>query len=272
LLQRGPILLPLLPLDAQEPASGTVGGQQIGDRACTSCHERFTDEREVQAHTHHAPGSAGSECYNCHMPRTTYGVLKAIRSHQISSPRVSDELATGRPNACNLCHLDKTLAWTVEHLSSWFGQPTLDLPSSEKDVADAVRLALVGDAGQRTLLAWHIGWEDALKASGSDWITLVLARLLDDPYAAVRCLAVRSLRHSLSFPLTDYDYTQEPDSRPSIRARVLEQWLKQQSGRPLSAFPPPTLVQPGALSAMEQAFDRLTRQRDDHSVRLRELR
>jgi hypothetical protein len=34
----------------------------------------------VTAHTHHASNSSGNECYNCHMPHTTYGVLSAIRS------------------------------------------------------------------------------------------------------------------------------------------------------------------------------------------------
>ena len=65
-------------------------------------------------HTRHAPSSTGSSCYNCHMPYTTYGLLKTLRSHQISSPSVATSVSTGRPNACNLCHLDKTLKWTAE--------------------------------------------------------------------------------------------------------------------------------------------------------------
>ena len=37
-------------------------------------------------------------------------------------------LATGRPNACNLCHLDKTLGWTAQYLEQWYGvtRPALD--------------------------------------------------------------------------------------------------------------------------------------------------
>ena len=38
---------------------------------------------------------------------------ESIRSHQVSSPSVAESLPpVGRPNACNLCHLDRTLAWT----------------------------------------------------------------------------------------------------------------------------------------------------------------
>jgi len=57
------------------------------------------------------------------MPHTSYGLLKGIRSHQINSPTVKASLATGRPNACNLCHLDKTLAWSGQKLNEWYWQP-----------------------------------------------------------------------------------------------------------------------------------------------------
>ena len=70
-----------------------------------------------------------SRCYNCHMPHTSYGVLTAIRSHQISSPRIADQLATGRPNACNLCHLTNRLAWTAGQLTDWFRHSTPRSPA-----------------------------------------------------------------------------------------------------------------------------------------------
>src|SRR4029453_3531650 len=70
--------------------------------------ERAALHEGVQ-HTRHRADSSGSVCMNCHMPFTTYGLLKTVRTHQISSPSVKATLETGRPNACNLCHLDKTL-------------------------------------------------------------------------------------------------------------------------------------------------------------------
>ena len=54
------------------------------NEACYQCHESFRDQ--LTQHTYHAPESPGSSCYNCHMPHTTYGLLKAVRSHEISSP------------------------------------------------------------------------------------------------------------------------------------------------------------------------------------------
>ncbi|HKI72360.1 MAG TPA: cytochrome c3 family protein, partial [Verrucomicrobiae bacterium] len=112
---------------------------RTGNGACTQCHERFREEASLTAHTRHQAGSSGSLCYNCHMPHTTYGVLKAIRSHQVSSPRVADQLATGRPNACNLCHLDKPLAWAANQLGRWYGHSIPDLSEDQTAVADAVR-------------------------------------------------------------------------------------------------------------------------------------
>jgi predicted CXXCH cytochrome family protein len=241
-----------------------------GDGACTQCHSEFTDESKRLAHTRHSANSSGSECYNCHMPRTTYGVLKAIRSHQVSSPRVGDQLATGRPNACNLCHLDKTLAWTAEHLTRWFGQPAPSLSAIETNVADGLRLALSGDAGQRALLAWHLGWEPARQASaGPSWIPPVLAQLLDDPYAAVRCIAARSLKATSEFVPPDYAFAQEPFRRNPVAGAVIERWLESTSKE----------ARPGDLpignlesnpAAMQALFDQLRLQRDNEPVRLRE--
>src|SRR5262249_10045543 len=89
--------------------------------ACTQCHAEFTSPEALSAHTHHAGESSGSSCMNCHMPHTVWGLIKGIRSHEISSPTAQESVRFGRPNACNLCHLDQTLAWTAEHLHAWYG-------------------------------------------------------------------------------------------------------------------------------------------------------
>lgn len=187
-------------------------------RACTQCHLPLQDPAAQARHTHHAGGSAGSDCYNCHMPHTTYGVLTAIRSHTVSSPRVADQLATGRPNACNLCHLDQTLAWTAGWLREWYRQPMPPAAAAEATLSEGVRLGLAGDAGQRVLLAWHLGWAPAQATSGREWLAPVLGELLEDPYAAVRCVAERSLKSLLPGGVTGYDFTQEPPVTGAGRA------------------------------------------------------
>jgi Cytochrome c552/Cytochrome c554 and c-prime len=158
---------------------------------CTRCHG--PTDSGLAGHTNHRADSAGSSCMNCHMPYTTYGLLKTIRSHQISNPSVRASLDTGRPNACNLCHLDKTLAWTAAYLERWYRTPQPTLDDDERAVAASLVWLLKGDAGQRAIVAQSMGWAPAQQASGTGWLTPYLALLQKDPYDAVRLIATRSL-------------------------------------------------------------------------------
>ena len=124
-----------------------------GNVACVSCHETYKDPAVLTAHTRHSAESSGSNCYNCHMPYTTYGLLKAIRSHTITSPSVHESLKVGRPNACNQCHTDKTFKWTATHLKKWYDQPVPPFSAYQESVPATLLWALSGDAGQRALAA-----------------------------------------------------------------------------------------------------------------------
>lgn len=106
-------------------------------------------------------------------------------------------METGRPNACTACHLDRSLGWAAGYLADWYGQPVPTLGTEERTIAASVLLATKGDAAQRALTAWSMGWSPAKLASGDEWQPLYLAQLLADPYEAVRLVAERSLR---SFP------------------------------------------------------------------------
>ena len=255
-------------LHESEPADLLAVNRQDA-RACTQCHERFREPAVVASHTHHRSGSSGSDCYNCHMPHTTYGVLTAIRSHQVSSPRVEAEQSSGRPNACNLCHLDRTLAWTAEHLERWYGQKPPVLDEAQRTVSDAVRLALSGDAGQRVLMAWHLGWEPARAASGSDWIAPFLGLLMDDPYAAVRCVAERSLKRNPDLLPAGYDYVVPPSARSPALEAVVGQWNKRPSGA-VKPFPDPLLLGRDGSGVGGAGWRHLLGARNERAVRLRE--
>ncbi len=190
-----------------------------GNVACFQCHSQYA--AKLQEHTHHAPNSGGSLCYNCHMPHTSYGLLKAIRSHTINSPSVASSLKTGRPNACNLCHMDKSLGWAQEYLTTWYGSKQPSLSEDEKKVPASVLWLLRGDAGQRALVAWHMGWSEAHKASGSDWLVPYLAESLTDTYAVVRYIGQRSLKRLPAFQGLDYDYIGDAGGRARVREEVL---------------------------------------------------
>jgi hypothetical protein len=237
-----------------------------GNQGCLQCHERLRNN--LSAHTKHASDSPGSSCYNCHMPYTTYGLLRALRSHQISSPTVAASVETGRPNACNLCHLDKTLSWTSQFLADWYQTPKAPLSHDEETIAASLLWLLKGDAGQRALTAWSMGWKPAQEASGSGWTTPFLIGLLDDPYDAVRFVSYRSLRSLTGMEHFTYDFMAPHERRLADVGDALTLW--QNSRRPLDAKLTSTLLygMDGALDG--PVINRLASQRNDRRVSLRE--
>ena len=236
------------------------------DRACLQCHDEY--ESNISAHTHHQPDSPGSRCYNCHMPHTTYGLLKAIRSHQIDSPSVQTELDTGRPNACNLCHLDQPLSFAAQYLQRWYEQPIPILSPDQQEVSNAILHALTGDANQRGLIAWHMSWSPAMQVSGNDWLAPYLAELLTDPYAAVRYIAHRSLRDQPHFADFSYDFLADRPQLDRDHARAVERWDGNRL-RMLDRARPQLLIDAdGRID--ESRFGALAAQRNDRPVDLRE--
>ncbi len=161
--------------------SGQIAPDRAGDRACTTCHESTAE------HSHHASGSPGARCVACHMPKTSYALFSAVRSHRIEVPHVDP----AKPNACNLCHLDRSEAWTDTILGTWYRVKRTD-PAG--DVPYAARAALAGDAAVRVIVADALGSDSSPTAP--DVRAGVLADLVADPYAAVRFVAKRSL-HAL---------------------------------------------------------------------------
>jgi hypothetical protein len=168
------------------------------------------------------------------MPYTTYGLLKTIRSHTISSPSVAESTGVGRPNACNLCHLDRTLAWTGEALSRWYRRPPPDatsLDADERSIAASLLWLLRGDAGQRAIAAQAMGWEEAQRASGTDWMAPHLASLLDDPYDAVRFIAARSLRTLPALGDLQYNFVAPQKDRYQAQLRTMSIWDRTRAER-----------------------------------------
>jgi hypothetical protein len=150
------------------------------------------------------------------MPKTSYALRTAIRSHRVDSP---DAAVAGRPGACNLCHLDRSRGWTAKALAAWHGQGASPVVQPDNmpelpDLPESVKGLLTRDAAERVLWADAMGDPDALAASGSDWEGAVLdyaAR--EDPYAVVRYVAARSRRAIDSLP-------QGKPSRPDAARRL----------------------------------------------------
>jgi hypothetical protein len=177
---------------------------------------------------------------------------------------VSASVETGRPNACNLCHLDKTLEWTSEYLEKWYGTPRTRLNQDQHTIAASLVWLVRGDAGQRALAAWSMGWQPAQAVSGTSWMPPYLSILLNDPYDAVRFIAYRSLRSQPGFGDFTYDFVGPAPERASDGIRAMNRW---RSSRQIARTEPTLLVdREGWLNV--DAVLKLLNRRDDRRVNL----
>jgi hypothetical protein len=230
--------------------------------SCLQCHAEYAED--LTAHTRHAPESSGSECLNCHMSYTVYGLKKALRSHKIEIPTVEASLRTGRPNACNQCHLDKSLGWAADSLSEWTGEPSPSLTQDQKTIAASVLWTMTGEAGQRALMGWSFGWKPAQEASGSDWMAPYLAVLLEDPYHTVRFIAQRSLRSLPGFADFEFDFMAAESERAQATQGALQTWREQYQGGDRSE------LLSGAPERDKREQARLRKSRDNRPIYLAE--
>lgn len=81
------------------------------NQACASCH--VENAANVASHSGHKEGSEGATCVNCHMPKSEFG--RMIRSdHSFRPPMPEGTIRFESPNACNMCHIDKSPEWANE--------------------------------------------------------------------------------------------------------------------------------------------------------------
>lgn len=217
-----------------------------GDAACLPCHERIA--RDVPGHTKHAGSSTGSSCVACHMPRIVYGILALHRSHRIEVPDARRDGESGRPHACTLCHLDRSLSWSsVEIARLWRREappPAARRDRAPLDLADSVASLLAGDAVARAVYAGAMGRpEAALAPEAKGFVRVQLLAALGDGYPSVRFLAWRSLLRleaelpvGLGEPLLAYDPGAGPAPRRAAALELLRRFPQAAAGR---LRPPP---------------------------------
>ena len=237
------------------------------NEACYQCHESWRED--LTAHTHHAADSSGSLCYNCHMPHTSYALYKGIRDHSISIPSVTSIRSNIRPNACNLCHLDKTLEWTARNLANWRGESDEQirkdlnlLTDDERSVAASLLYLLRGDAGQRVIAAYSMGWDDAQAVSKVDWLAPPLAKAMLDPYAAVRYNAFRATRKLPGFADFKFDF-EVPGDAVELNRRVRERW---KLPAPNAREPASRVLLDDQMQPNDELIDRLIEVRDNRPI------
>ncbi len=103
---------------------GRVLDGRFDDGQCVDCHA--SKARDLEAHTKHAPGSAGSRCVACHMPYLQHpevgdGVRFTRSDHTIPIPRPAFDTALGIETACSQCHGDRSVEELDRQVMTWYG-------------------------------------------------------------------------------------------------------------------------------------------------------
>jgi Flp pilus assembly protein TadD len=180
--------------DCHEPHGLSLRAE--GNALCGTCHRPA--HYDARTHHFHEPGSPAARCVACHMPAKTYMVVDPRRDHSFRVPRPDLTEALGSPNTCTACHADRSTAWAIEWLESWYG-------------AEPSRAPHFGTA----LHAGRHGLPDAERA---------LAELVDDPSqpAIARASGLRLLRDHVSPGSIGSVERALRDEDPMVRAAALE--------------------------------------------------
>ena len=214
---------------------GMITEEKRGPAACQGCHADLV--ARAAEHSRHNEGGGGTDCYACHMPKIAYGLMDVHPSHRIQKPDPSRAWRHDMPEACTLCHTDKTARWAAEAMARQYGKPPPpDLPTDPAfDVAENLRALVSGDVVQRSVAVMALGDERGATKNPMArlWAVPFLLITMQDEYPAVRHFAFRALRKLLdrasatrpalagsTAPLPRF----EPQATAEERQRVLERW------------------------------------------------
>ncbi len=123
------------------------GGSQSVDSSQASAISSQSFEFEgpdLTKHTHHAPGSLGSRCIECHMSNVNWRLLTRRRDHTFAAPVPEMTSSYGAPNACTTCHENRSPEWAAGVMDRWYGNR--ERRARVVTVADTMYRAGAGDA------------------------------------------------------------------------------------------------------------------------------
>jgi hypothetical protein len=204
------------------------------------------------------------------MPHLVYSLLTTHRSHKIEIPDVKVSRESGKPHACNLCHLDRSLGWTQQQLARWWPRQAnrrQPLTADEESISSALLLLAQGDARSRAIVAGAFSNPAAQLASGTDWFGGFLTRLLEhERYSAVRYLAHRGLRSAHGEAAAGpFDYL----AAPGTRAKQLRALQARYDAAPPTVRPPHLPLTTQGLPN-EDVLRRLAEKRHDPDLTIHE--
>jgi predicted CXXCH cytochrome family protein len=205
-----------------DPA-GQLTAENRTDGPCLSCHQQFGTAPALVAHTKHAAASSGSRCYNCHMPAVVYGIMSFHPTHDITVPDPALTANAGVPNACNLCHLDRSANWSIDQAKLWwperFGHTQLSI-DEQFNLPEGPRALFAGDALTRALAAELLGGNGPLQPNPL-WAGPFLVEAFADRYPIVRFFAANGLTTStVLWSAAKPDYL----APQATRENLLQRW------------------------------------------------
>lgn len=141
---------------------------------------------------------------NCHMPHLNEGLQDVVRTHMITSPTDVRMLDGNEPNACNLCHLDQSIEWTLKYFKDWYAN---DHDIDGIDFRSANRNQPLGETWMKSEReAVRLVSVAAVRRRHATWAAAQVIEALDDPYLINRQFARVCLEDLLSIKLVDFGY------------------------------------------------------------------
>jgi len=186
--------------------NGGLASEDQNVETCLQCHQSFKASAALTQHTRHDPGSVS--CLDCHMPRIVQGLNQVVRTHNICSPTDQRMLQHAGPNACNLCHLDRSIKWTVTELNKgWDAGISIQGTWSSQYGASFDRpvgnMWLKNEQPVIRLIA-----SDACARSGRAFSEFPqLLNLLREPYAVNRMFGMFAIEQLLGRRLSEIEYS-----------------------------------------------------------------
>jgi tetratricopeptide (TPR) repeat protein len=101
-----------------------------GNALCNTCHD--AKKYDTIAHHFHKPIKDGEKCVSCHMAGRYYMGNDFRNDHSFRVPRPDLSIKFGTTNACNICHTDKSAAWSADAVRKWYG------PKRQEHYSDAL--------------------------------------------------------------------------------------------------------------------------------------
>ena len=222
---------------------GMITEENRGDAPCVKCHTQLGATKERDAHSKHA---SSVRCYDCHMPKVVYGVMTFHPTHDITIPTPQLTATQGVPNACNQCHMDKSVNWAIAETRRLWPQRYQDTSRSADaafDLPEGPRALFMGDAITRALAADVMGGHGPRKPDAA-WAAPYLLEAFADNYPVVRFFAANGL-------LKDAGALSKPDylGTPAAREAAAAEWRKSLDAK--------------AVAQTRQLADTMRRQRKD---------